>query len=331
MRVYNAKTGDVLWTSNYNREGNNNDSAADVVVKKGKVFVCGKTRAPSAGGWDWTVRAYRLKDGTLLWEDHYNREGTQADGANALALQGRRLFVVGKSSTTATGDTFTVRSYKAKTGALIWQNLFDADSTDSLDDEAFDVVALGKRLFVVGQSETNASEYGFTVRAYRPRNGNLLWTKEMNQEPDTSGVDIALAVAVSKGLVFVAGESETTAGGVAFTVRAFSARRGTLIWEDRYDPEGSEGDSARALVVKGKKLYVVGETSSALKGDAFTVRAYNARTGAVLWTNRYDRENADQRDQAVAVAIKGRRLFVAGITRTAATNTDFSIRAYSTR
>jgi hypothetical protein len=52
--------------------------------------------------------------GTLLWGYYEDREGFFSDVANAIVVQGNRVFVAGSTGTSAGGDAFTVRTYSVK-------------------------------------------------------------------------------------------------------------------------------------------------------------------------------------------------------------------------
>jgi hypothetical protein len=57
--------------------------------------------------------------------------------------------------------------------------------------------------------------------------GSLLWGDNFDREG--TGYDVATAIAVTDAKVFVAGDTETSAGGAAFTVRAYSANVGDIL------------------------------------------------------------------------------------------------------
>jgi len=97
----------------YDREGAMHDVANAIAVQGNRVFVAGRT-GTSAGGDAFTVRTYSAIDGSILWEDMYDREGAMHDVANAIAVKGNRVFVAGSTGTSAGGDAFTVRTYSVK-------------------------------------------------------------------------------------------------------------------------------------------------------------------------------------------------------------------------
>jgi hypothetical protein len=108
------------------------------------------------------------------------------------------------------------------------------------------------------------------------------------------------------------------------------AAPGSLLWGDYYDREGAGNDTANATAVQGNRVFVAGYTSTSAGGRAFTVRAYSAKDGSLLWGDYYDREGAGN-DLATAIAVQGNRVFVGGQTETSAGGAAFTVRAYSTK
>ncbi len=163
----------------------------------------------------------------------------------------------------------------AAPGDLLWQDL-DGVHKDTIMDETGTVVAVGKKgVYVAGSTQTTAGGYAFTVRAYDPTSGSLLWADYFDRE--ATGFDEARAVAVDKNGVYVAGSTQTTAGGYAFTVRAYDPTSGSLLWADYFDREATGEDEARVVAVGKKGVYVAGYTWTAAGGYAFTVRAYSTK------------------------------------------------------
>ncbi len=104
----------------------------------------------------------------------------------------------------------------------------------------------------------------------------------------------------------VAGALGVTAAGAATHPLAVS---GAKLWVQRYNGPGNGTDAASSVAVSpaGGTVFVTGQSEGATPGsglsDYLTV-AYNAATGAQLWTARYDGPGTDQ---AAAVAVWARR------------------------
>ncbi len=82
-----------------------------MVVADGRVFAVGGVE-PVPGSPDFVVRAYDAMTGALLWEDEFDKSGSN-DQASAVATALGRVFAAG-FATNAAGDTdFLLRVYDA--------------------------------------------------------------------------------------------------------------------------------------------------------------------------------------------------------------------------
>jgi TolB-like protein len=267
-----ATPGGLLWEDYYDREGNELDQAHAIAAKGNNVFVAGRT-STLAGGYAFTVGALSAKDGSLVWADYYDREGDGDDWANAIAVKGNTVFVAGMTSTLAGGYAFTVRAYSATDGSLLWADYYDREGKGY--DAANAIAVKGNTVFVAGITSTLVGYTAFTVGALFAKDGSLLWADYYDREGN--GYDVANAIAVKGKSVFVAGTTGTSAGGEAFTVRAYSAKDGKLLLDNFYDREGKEPDEANTIAVLGNSVFVAGTTTTSAGSYAFTVRAYSTK------------------------------------------------------
>ncbi len=135
LRVYQAETGRVLWTSTWALTG------ADQTIYDAPVVLDMRDGVLVAGGYgshlpfgsepypkasrDWAVRAYAVADGRLLWSD-VRGSPTDTDEANGgvVIAQGKAVVLGFGAFDDVTGNTHTlVRAYELLTGALAWEQL----------------------------------------------------------------------------------------------------------------------------------------------------------------------------------------------------------------
>jgi hypothetical protein len=88
-------------------------------------------------------------------------------------------------------------------------------------------------------------------------------------------------------------------------VRAYDARKGLTLWEDRLDVAGQRG-TADAVAVHDGRAFVAGYMSDATLAPVFIVRAYTLGTGKLLWEKRLNVGYAN------AVVADGEQVYVAG-------------------
>ena len=103
---------------------------------------------------------------------------------------------------------------------------------------------------------------------------------------------------------------------------------GDLLWDDRL--HRYFGDSAEAIALSGSRVFAGGTSDDKDEYRDFLVRAYDQKTGDVLWDNFYDRALDD--DECFAIAAAGARVFAGGYSYGAHAadggTRDFVVRAY---
>ena len=310
--------GDLLWEDQFDRAGGG-DQAVAVAVDRNSVFTAGVGGTP--GNWDFLVRAYNAKTGSLRWEDEFDEAGG-TDSASAIILKGNRVFAAGGVTNAAGNTDILVRAYNAETGALLWEDQYDKAGGS---DRTLDITVMGNRVFLAGRVTNAAGNNDYLVRAYNSESGALLWEDQLDK---AGGSDVAIGVTVKGNRVFVAGLGTNSAGNEDFLVRAYNAKTGALLWEDQFDKAGLD-EVAGSIVARGNRVFVGGSgIRDAAVGDLdFVLRAYDAATGVLLWEDQPDQGEADT--TLADMAIQGNRLFVA--IQTTNGSLDWLVRAYDTK
>jgi hypothetical protein len=88
------------------------------------------------------------------------------------------------------------------------------------------------------------------------------------------------------------------------TLPADAATSGSKLWAKRFDGQASGDDSATDVAVSGDgaRVFVTGGSDGGFTGMDYVTRAYDAATGAKLWTTSYD-GLAQFDDDAVALVV----------------------------
>ena len=315
VRAYDAGTGEVKWTDQWDLAGKD-DWANALGVSDNRVFVAG-TGINASGNFDWLVRAYDAGTGEVLWSKQWDLAGGN-DFAIRIAVSGNQVFVAG-SGTNASGNfDWLVRAYDAGTGAVLWTDQWDLGGYGSANALAISA----NQVFVAGVGHNASGNFDWLVRAYDAGTGEVLWSKQWDL---AGGYDFAWGIAVSCKQVLVAGEGTNASGNTDWLVRAYDAGTGEVKWTDQCNLAG-KNDVARNLVLSGNQVLVAGTGTNASGNFDWLVRAYDAGTGVVLWTDQCNL--AGRNGEAVALAVSGNQLFVAGWGINAPGNLDWLVRAY---
>jgi len=210
IRALDHKKGTLLWQKIVDRGGA--DTVRDMGVVGRTAVVVGRATdgAGVAGANDWFVQAYDTKTGALLWEDAVDY-ALDDDEARKVAVGKKQVVVVGGATNAiseTSGEDWIVRAHDTKTGALLWEDVFDgANETDRAEQVEF----AGKIVLVAGRSQQlvePGSGNDWVVRAYDVQTGALLWSDVYdgalgNDRPSST----AHGIAVKGKQAFITGRS----------------------------------------------------------------------------------------------------------------------------
>jgi hypothetical protein len=273
------------------------------------------TQAPDRAQSLATARA-RAVPGAKLWVQRYSGPGTDSDVASSVAVSpdGGRVFVTGDSTDPAFNSDYLTVAHNAATGARLWAARYNGPG-DSIDNaRAVAVSPDGSTVFVTGDSvggpESLHSEDYATV-AYRASDGTQLWVARFDGSAHSGDLAAALSVARDGTKVFVTGTS--FAGGFdsvsSMTTVAYGASDGAQLWVKNWLPASCCNYGGTAIVSPGgNRVFVTGHVQSKAVTAEYGTVAYNATTGARLWSRRY----VGQIATSIAVSPDRTRVYVTG-------------------
>lgn len=230
VRALDAKKGTLLWQNIVDRGAR--DTVRDVGASGRTTVVVGRSveAAGPGGDDDWLVQAYDTKTGALRWEDAVDFMLGE-DQPRKVAVGKRLVVVVGGATNAvgpASGEDWVVRTYDAKTGTLLWEDLFDGAAND---DRVEQVTLAGKSVLVAGRSRQLVdpeSGNDWVVRAYDVQTGALLWSDVHDGALGNDRVsNTGTGLAVAGKRAFVVGRTGNVVdpeSGRDATVRAYDLR-----------------------------------------------------------------------------------------------------------
>ena len=321
VRAYVAKTGELMWQDTW--PDGAEPQALDMDVFGLGAVVSGIAN-DSAGPRRLLVRAYFAGNGALLWEDHPVPSGYTAVVRvtnRSVAVRGTKAFV----GASVRGDSAClIRAYDILQGTVLWETIRPM----FLSCTPAAVATNGKQVLVSGGA--GESPDFFFTQSYDAETGQFLW--EDRAASGSGFTNAALAVDTEGKNVFVAGwylaPSSKPGLKEAFVVRSYDAETGALRWVDELsDPEffGFKLLHAADLVVTRGRVIAVGQEVTGT--GAWLTRAYDAETGALLWSSAAQVAPAAAYFTHQAVAVDNERIFVAGSGLNAQRNADFIVRA----
>jgi DNA-binding beta-propeller fold protein YncE len=209
-------------------------------------------------------------------------------------------------------------------GAKLWSARYDGPAHGN--DQGYpDVVSPdGTKVFVAGRALATTTGADILVVAYNSSTGAKLWSARYSGPGANSDSAQFVAVSPDGTKVFVTGSSY---GGATtrndYATIAYNASNGAKLWSARYNGPGNGEDTPYWMAVSpdGTKVFVTGDAwgGTATKDDYGTV-AYNASTGAKLWSTRFNgAANGADLAYSIVAGPDGTKVFVTGFTTGGAT------------
>jgi WD40 repeat protein len=200
-------------------------------------------------------------------------------------------------------------------------------------DSANSVVASpdGSKVFVTGTSPAVSSPGDYATVAYDAATGAGLWVRRYNGPGNSSDVANSAAVAPDGSTIFVTGSSLGATSNFDYATIAYDAATGATLWAKRYNGPGNSYDSAASVAASpdGSEVFVTGFSFGPTSSYDYATIAYDAATGAVRWTTRYNGP-ANSADVAnfIAAGPDGSTVFVTGFSTASTSSYDYATIAY---
>lgn len=206
---------------------------------------------------------------------------------------------------------YSVAAYSAATGTRLWRTHFGEGNTSDAT-VSMAVSPLGRTVFVTGASvAADAGSAVFETIAFDVVTGTARWTSHYTG-PSSRSEPTSIAASPTGNTVFVTGASDVPGLGDDYATVAYNAFTGAQRWVTRYNGGGVITDFSHSIVVSaGGRVYVmysIGLQENTGPGNHDALAAYDAATGAPIWSKRYAMGFA----RAIGVSPDGARAFVTG-------------------
>ncbi len=267
-----------------------NEGRKVVTDSSGNVIVAGEVEASQTT--DIIVVKY-APDGTAQWTNTFNGPGGAYDLVSGLALDNSGNVLVTGSTFDSSYDFVTIK-YSAN-GTPVWTNYYDGGVEDKTSaiviDQNGDVIVTG--------SSTGATHTDYLTIKYAS-DGTPVWTNRHSYSGP--GDDYPKSIAVdTAGDVYVTGEGSNSDYVYAHTLK-FSGADGTPVWTNDFSINGENSYGVSVGVdPNGDVLVAANYLEATVK---FAVIKYSS-AGVPVWTNLYNRSNADEHIRAMVLDSSG--------------------------
>ena len=312
--------GDVEWHDEVHLT--DGTWTADLIEASATRVVAVGSQVTSAGDQDIRVRAYS-KTGTVLWDTTFDRNGGY-EFATDLIVTPKDVFIVGGAEASSAGnvDALVVR-LDAKTGTVVYASWYERAGGE---DAFLGADISGWRLVASGQSQSGPAvtdDFDLLIASFDTRDGSLLWA---STDDAHGGFDRYNGVVLAGNVAVSAGYETGTDNYYDLLVTGHNVKTGTLLWASLYDGDGG-ATRGNAIAASGSTVFVVGDEAADPSTDMM-IRAYEATSGALLWSDSHD--VAGYYDSAYDVDVDGTVVVTTGEGRPTSGSPDMLTRAYNT-
>jgi len=309
-----AASGGLFWAKS-EQIGTRDQQANGAAVDSSGVYVVGFDANLSSFYYEWRVEKRDLATGTPLWafSEQISTSGGN-DAANAVAVDGTGVYIVGYDSASSNGHfEWRIEKRDLSTGSFIstfGTNGAVSEHISNRDDTAYGVAVDGTGLYVVGYDENTAGNLAeWRIEKRDLSTGALVWSVS---EHISTANDVASGVAVDSTGVYVVGYDQNTSGNWdEWRIEKRDLTSGSTIWavSEHISPYR---DDANAVTDDSTGLYIVGKDENSPSYPEWSVEKRNLTTGGTIWTVSEDISTNAPGNQAYAVAIDNTGLYVGG-------------------
>src|SRR5215472_14629896 len=260
--------------------------------------------------------------GTRLWVARF-RDHTQQNRAQAVVTSpdGSTAYVTGLSGTDTGLSHIATVAYNAATGTRRWVARYFGLGVSGPTSVA--ISPDGSRLFVAGFTTPPGSALPtrFAVVAYNASTGAMLWARH----PFSNGTAMSVTVSPDSATVYATGTiGDQVDGRGSVATFAFDAATGARRWLAVFHGmRPSAIAQSFAASPDGQKVFVVSPVTSSSGNRFLATLAYDAATGAAVWT-RFANGTADAPEglgQTIAVSPDSSAVFITGASALLSTST----------
>ena len=263
--------------------------------------------------------------GKIVWLRSYNGPDNTSDEASDIDIDEEgNVYVTGQSKGIGTGFDYATIKYDSS-GNQKWIARYNGPAF--LSDEA-QKISLDKNgnVYVTGNSLNSNGNYDIATIKYNSF-GQLQWVKRYNGF--SNGLDVACGLETdAAGNVYVGGTSDSAGTLYNYLVIKYSSN-GNILWTNRYNGPGNDGDWAKAMVLDdSENVYVTGwSVGNGTNTDYATVK-YNT-SGVKQWAARWD-DPASSFDYAYDIAVDGNEnVYITGVSQGMGTDNDYTTVKYN--
>ncbi|MDO8998424.1 MAG: S8 family serine peptidase [Bacteroidota bacterium] len=302
--------GSILWQSNYNTSGTQNDYGIDLIedTNNGDVYIVGTTDNGGTTDYDVVVLVYNTS-GVLQYSTSYDANGLNDIGTAINFDSNGYPIVCASSESSGTMSDFLLLCYDP-TLSLQWTpTTYDYAS---LIDVPVGIESVGGKIRIAGASANSLTDWDYTVAEFDEANGSYLG--DMRDNISGVGYDQPMAfVKDASNNTYVTGRASSD--GINYDIRTMKINaNNTIDWTQTFDGHGLE-DVGNTIAVDGNGDVIVGGYSTKTNNKKELICLKYDASGSLLWKHTQSSKdgNADAYIKAITLNNTNNHIyFIAG-------------------
>ena len=222
----------------------------------GNIVLAGALSSTNASGYDHMTLAKIDPAGTRLWMNQLGVDYARSAIRNIALDAAGNIFAVGYGGYGPSGERMVVRKYSSG-GALLWQDVYDADSTQNVYESGFDIKVDGNGDAYAAGTVANGSHKDYILRKYAS-NGAVIWSEIISSLPGGGQDEVSKLYVTANGDAYLTGITKVNQNDPEdiFTVKVDSS--GVIKWVDMYgDVDPNHADAPVDITGKDNPEMVV--------------------------------------------------------------------------
>ena len=322
---YNSE-GQQLWVARYNNTNANGDDVPTAIAfdNSGNVFVTGQSEGSSTFADIITIKY--SSEGTELWNDRYNGEGNDIDGATAIGVDGSgNVVVTGFSVGAVSSEDYTTIMYNSS-GSRLWIAKYNNPIDFDIDVATSLALDLSGNIYVAGYSIGTSSLEDVAIVKYNPA-GVEQWVSRFNGDGNSYDISTGIAIDLNAN-VYVSAYSYNSVSQEDFAVIKLNSN-GSQLWVKSFNGPANGYDISSGIAVdQSGNAFVSGYSFGGSSEEDYLTIKYNT-DGVLQWDRRY---NGTGNSYDIATAVKTDKtgnVYVTGYSPDANTFEDYTTLKYS--
>jgi len=286
VRIYDAKKGSILWSSDiFNLNGGR---TAGIAVAGSSAYVAGYYGVAGSGNEEVFLRTYDAsgKKG-LKGESHTGAPmaGLYPTGVKAL---GSKVVAFSNSESSPGVVRGSIAGFSSKTGAYIWGADYGESWQNLLSSKVNDIAVSGSSVAVAGYQQTSDGYKWFNVSQYSAVNGSYV-TGNGSRGSTYSVENEALAVSWTGSVIGAAGyRTDDFGNSYAHAARIIAKGKGAGMTTLEDFDLGYGDQRFNAVVVTKSRIYVAGYGLASLTEQPALTRSYDPKSGKLVDYTMYE-------------------------------------------